>query len=57
MSRKAWLAIFMVMAITFPALAQKITDDRYGLRSRGEPAIGASVMVQGLTNVGAATEH
>jgi iron complex outermembrane receptor protein len=56
MSRKAWLAIFMVMAITFPALAQKITVTGTVYEADGEPAIGASVMVQGLTNVGAATD-
>ncbi|MDE7426672.1 MAG: TonB-dependent receptor [Muribaculaceae bacterium] len=56
MNRKAWLALVMVLSLTFPALAQKITVSGTVYEPDGEPAIGASVMVQGLTNVGVSTD-
>jgi iron complex outermembrane receptor protein len=47
----------MVLALTFPALAQKIAVSGTVYEADGEPAIGASVMVQGSTNVGVATDY
>lgn len=56
MNRKAWLTLIMVVCLAFPALAQKITVTGTVYEPEGEPAIGASVTVQGLTGVGAATD-
>ncbi|MDE6310693.1 MAG: TonB-dependent receptor [Muribaculaceae bacterium] len=56
MNRKAWLALVMVLAMSFPALAQKITVTGTVYEPDGEPAIGASVVVQGVANYGAATD-
>ena len=47
MSRKAWLVAFMVLCLTFPALAQKVTVKGTVIDPEGEPLIGASVVVQG----------
>lgn len=49
MTRKAMLALAMVIACTFPALAQKITVSGTVYEPEGEPALGASVVVQGQT--------
>ena len=49
MNRKAWLALVMVLCLSFPALAQKITVTGNVSDPTGEPLIGASVLVQGTT--------
>ncbi len=49
MNRKVWITIMMVLFLSFPALAQKITVSGTVYEPNGEPAIGASVMVQGTT--------
>lgn len=56
MNRKAWLVLVMVLSLTFPALAQKITVTGTVYEPEGEPAIGASVTVQGVKDVGASTD-
>ncbi len=55
MSRKAWLALAMMLCLAFPALAQKITVSGTVVDPTGEPLIGASVLVQGET-MGTATD-
>lgn len=55
MNRKAWLAIVMVLCLSLPALAQKITVTGTVVDATGEPLIGASVLEQG-TAVGTATD-
>ncbi len=55
MTRKAWLAIAMVLCLSFPALAQKITVQGTVVDPAGEPLIGASVLAQG-SSVGTATD-
>lgn len=55
MSRRAWLALVMVLCLSFPALAQKITVSGTVVDPTGEPLIGASVLAQGTT-VGVATD-
>jgi len=55
MSRKAWLTMVMVLCLSFPALAQKITVTGTVTDGTGEPLIGASVIAQG-TSTGAATD-
>lgn len=55
MSRKAWLASLMLLCLSFPALAQKITVSGTVTDSTGEPLIGATVLAQGTTN-GTATD-
>ncbi len=55
MSRKAWLALVMVLCLSFPALAQKITVSGTVVDPTGEPLIGASVLAQG-TSAGVATD-
>ncbi len=55
MSRKAWLAALMVLCLSFPALAQKITVTGTVIDPEGEPLIGASVLVKGET-LGTATD-
>ena len=47
MSRKAWLAMMMGLAVSFPALAQKITVTGTVIDDLGEPLIGASVLAEG----------
>ncbi len=49
MTRRAILALTLVMVFAFPALAQKITVSGTVIDSEGEPAISASVVVQGET--------
>lgn len=56
MTRKALLALTLVLAVSFPALAQKITVTGTVYEPEGEPAIGASVEVKGVPGVGAATD-
>ena len=55
MNRKAWLALVMVLCLSVPALAQKITVSGTVTDPTGEPLIGASVLVQGTSN-GVATD-
>ena len=55
MNRQAWLALVMVLCLSFPALAQKITVSGTVTDPAGEPLIGASVLVQGTSN-GVATD-
>lgn len=55
MTRKAWLAIAMVLCLSFPALAQKTTVTGTVVDYEGEPAIGASVIAEGTSN-GVATD-
>ncbi len=55
MSRKAWLAIVMVLCLSFPALSQKITVQGTVTDPAGAPLIGASVLAQG-TSAGTATD-
>lgn len=57
MTRKAWLALILVLACAVPALAQKITVTGTVYEPEGEPAIGASVAVQGHANVGVVTDY
>ena len=55
MNRKAWLTLVMVLCLSFPALAQKITVSGTVTDPTGEPLFGASVHVQGTGN-GVATD-
>ena len=55
LNRKLWLAIAMLLAVTLPGFAQKITVHGYVEDEYGEPLIGATVMEQGTTN-GTATD-
>ena len=55
MSRKAWLVALMVLCLSFPALAQKVTVTGTVIDPEGEPLIGASVLVKGET-MGTATD-
>lgn len=57
MTRKAWLALVMVLCLSFPALAQKITVTGTVTEPEGEPAIGASVTVKGQSGFGVATDY
>ena len=57
MTRKAWLAPIMVLCLSFPALAQKITVTGTVIEPEGEPAIGASVTVKGQAGFGVATDY
>lgn len=56
MNRKALLALISVVCLAFPALAQKITVSGTVYEPEGEPAIGASVMVQGVQGYGVSTD-
>lgn len=56
MTRKAAMALALVLFMAFPALAQKITVTGTVYEPEGEPAIGASVEVKGVPGVGAATD-
>ena len=49
MSRKAWLAIAMLLCLSFPALAQKITVTGTVVDPVGEPLTGASIIAEGTT--------
>lgn len=55
MTRKAWLAMVMVLCLSFPALAQTTTVTGTVVDSEGEPLIGASVLAEG-TGAGVATD-
>ena len=55
MNRKAWLSLVMVLCLSFPALAQKITVSGTVTDPTGEPLIGASVLAKGTT-AGVATD-
>ena len=55
LSRKALLAIALLLSFTLPALAQKITVHGYVDDATGEPLIGATVMEKGTSN-GTATD-
>jgi len=57
MTRKAWLALILVLVCAIPALAQKITVTGTVYEPEGEPAIGASVALQGHANVGVVTDY
>lgn len=50
MNRKAWLSLVMVLCLSFPALAQKITVSGTVTDPAGEPLPGASLLVQGTSN-------
>ena len=56
MNRKALLAIVMAVFMCLPALAQKVTVTGTVLDPDGDPAIGASVTVQGQPGMGVATD-
>ncbi len=56
MNRKAWLAIVMVLCLSFPALAQKITVSGVVYDAEGEPAIGATVALEGQPTAGVTTD-
>ncbi len=56
MNRKAWLTLIAVFCLAFPALAQKITVTGTVLEPEGEPAIGASITVQGQPGYGVMTD-
>ena len=47
MNRKAWIVVVMVLCLSFPALAQKITVTGTVTDKSGEPLIGASVLAKG----------
>ena len=49
MTRKALLAFTLLLACSLPALAQKITVTGTVYEPEGEPALGASVVVEGET--------
>lgn len=55
MNRKAWLTMLLLICLSFPALAQKITVQGTVVDATGEPLIGASVIPQGTT-LGTATD-
>lgn len=55
MNRKAWIVTLMVLMLSFPALAQKITVSGTVTDNTGEPLIGASVLAKG-SQVGTATD-
>ncbi|MDE6809770.1 MAG: TonB-dependent receptor [Muribaculaceae bacterium] len=50
MNRRAWLTIFMVICLSFPALAQKITVTGTVVDNFGEPLMGASVIAEGAAS-------
>ena len=55
MNRKAWLAMVMLLCLSFPALAQKITVTVTVTDSEGEPLTGASILAEG-TSVGVSAD-
>jgi len=55
MTRKAWLAIALLLCLSFPALAQKITVTGTVIDNLGEPLMGASILAEG-TQAGVATD-
>ncbi|MDE6329376.1 MAG: TonB-dependent receptor [Muribaculaceae bacterium] len=50
LNRKFWVTIAMVLALAFPALAQKITVTGTVIDEYGEPLIGATIMQKGTSN-------
>ena len=50
LNRKLWLTLVMVLSVTLPALAQKITVHGYVDDEFGEALIGATVMEKGTSN-------
>ncbi|MDE6558850.1 MAG: TonB-dependent receptor plug domain-containing protein, partial [Muribaculaceae bacterium] len=50
LNRKFWVTIAMVVALAFPALAQKITVKGTVIDEYGEPLIGATIMQKGTSN-------
>lgn len=55
MNRKAWIVAIMLLCLSFPGLAQKITVTGNVSDTTGEPLIGASVLAKG-TQEGTATD-
>lgn len=56
MTRKALLAVALLLAAAFPALAQNITVTGTVYEPEGEPAIGASIEVKGTPGTGVVTD-
>lgn len=56
MTRKAAYAVIAMLCFAFPALAQQITVTGTVYDPEGEPAIGASVEVKGVSGYGAVTD-
>lgn len=56
MTGKALLALVLLLATALPALAQNITVTGTVYEPEGEPAIGASIEVKGVTGNGAVTD-
>ncbi len=56
MTRKALLAVSLLLACVFPALAQNITVTGTVYEPEGEPAIGASIEVRGVAGHGVVTD-
>ena len=56
MTRKAAFAVVAMLCFAFPALAQQITVTGTVHDPEGEPAIGASVEVKGVSGYGAVTD-
>ena len=56
MSRKAWLALVMVLCLALPAVAQKITVTGTVTDAEGEPLIGATVKDKANPAIGTATD-
>ena len=56
MTRRALIAMAMVVCLALPALAQKITVTGTVYEPEGEPAIGASINVEGQPGTGAITD-
>ncbi|MBD5296093.1 MAG: TonB-dependent receptor [Bacteroides sp.] len=50
LNRKFWVTIAMVVALAFPALAQKITVTGTVIDEYGDPLIGATIMQKGTSN-------
>ena len=50
MNRRVWLAMAMLLVLTFPALAQKIAVHGNVSDEFGEALIGATVLEKGTTN-------
>ncbi len=55
MSRKVWVTMLMLLTLSLPALAQKVTVRGYVDDTLGEPLIGATVIEKGTSN-GTATD-
>ena len=50
LNRKFWVTVAMVIALAFPALAQKITVRGTVIDEYGDPLIGATIMQKGTSN-------